>query len=75
MKYIKKIFLAFLITVIIIQQIYIFNISYALDKKENKKNESEILKIENTINSISNTNNRNTNITNNVIEKETNDNK
>ena len=56
MKYIKKIFLAFLITVIIIQQIYIFNISYALDKEENKKNESEILKIENTINSISNTN-------------------
>ncbi len=65
MKYIKKIFLAFLITVIIIQQIYIFNISYALDKEENKKNESEILKIENTINSISNTN-----ISNNLIEKE-----
>ena len=62
MKYIKKIFLAFLITVIII---YIFNISYALDKEENKKNESEILKIENTINSISNTN-----ISNNLIEKE-----
>lgn len=70
MKYIKKIFLAFLITVIIIQQIYIFNISYALDKEENNKNESEILKIENTINSILNTNNINTNISNNLIEKE-----
>lgn len=69
MKYIKKIFLAFLITVIIIQQIYIFNISYALDKEENKKNDSDILKIENTINSISN-NNNNTNIKNNLIEKE-----
>ena len=65
MKYIKKIFLAFLITVIVMQQIYILNISYALDKEENKKNESEILKIENTINSISNTN-----ISNNLIEKE-----
>lgn len=65
MKYIKKIFLAFLITVIVMQQIYILNISYALDKEENKKNESEILKIENTINSISNTNN-----SNNLIEKE-----
>ena len=65
MKYIKKIFLAFLITVIVMQQIYILNISYALDKEEKKKNESEILKIENTINSISNTN-----ISNNLIEKE-----